>query len=78
MVGHLIGLTMMYRCFQMYKFHFTARLNDDILSIIVILFLIMYTFLIVSAKHLLGLHNNTSLKFMTCLKMEVIDIKDDM
>ena len=63
-------ISLIYKCMQIYAFHFTARLNDDIWSLFIKLFLSLLFFLWCCAKHHLGYFNTPGFKMFTCLDVE--------
>ena len=63
-------ITLIYKCMQIYAFHFTARLNDDVWSLFIKLFLSLFVFLYCCVKHHLGYYNTPGFKIFTCLDIE--------
>ena len=63
-------VSMIYKCLQIYAFHFTAGLNDEIISMFIEMFLGLFNFLICCVKHHLGYYDSPGFKTATCLDFE--------
>ena len=65
-------VSLIYKCLQIYAFHFTAGLNDEMISRFIEMFLGIFLFLLSCVKHYLGYYNSPGYKTATCLSVETM------
>ena len=65
-------ISLIYKCLQIYAFHFTAGLNDEMISRFIEMFLGIFLFLLSCVKHYLGYYNSPGYKTATCLSLETM------
>ena len=63
-------ISLIYKCMQIYAFHFTTRLNDDVWSLFIKIFLSVFFFLFCCVKHYLGHYKSPGFKMFTCIDIE--------
>ena len=77
-VWSALVVSLIYKCLQIYAFHFTAGLNDEIISIFIEMFLGLFNFLLCFVKHHLGYYNSPGFKTATCLDIETLKPDDNL
>ena len=61
---------MVYKCFLIYSFTFASRLNDEIVSVLIISNVFLYCFVVVNSEMYLNLHLDSFYNFLTCQNLQ--------